>query len=392
MQTHDTLAEIQGIYGPVTVAERVLQKLWWSGEFQQGALQTLSGKKLERLHPGRWNKQEGPDFIDARLRLDGQEMRGDVEAHFYAKDWFAHGHHTAPTFDNVVLHLLLFPPQEIHPLVTLSGRQPEILVLLPYLPEDIEDYANREALLSLETRTCSAWLDALLEIPLEKRLDFLRAKARLRWEQKLRFARQRLARHGWEESCHQLALETLGLRRNRAPMSALAQRHPLADMPRLSPEEIFAEEKPRWKLAGLRPANHPLRRLVQYQKILSQENWPEALRRWGVQLGETILPEFPRTRHFASAVQSLSSAVLQEAVGGTRLHTLAIDAFLPLLAVSEGTEENFSRHWQHWPLGDIPARLAQDLRALLPAKENKKARIDNGLFQGLLQLGQENLA
>ncbi len=391
MHTHDTLAEIQGIYGPVIVAERVLQKLWWSGEFQQGTLHTLSGKKLERRHPGRWNKQEGPDFIDARLRLDGEELQGDVEVHFYAEDWFAHGHHTAPSFDNVVLHLLLFPPRENRPLVTRSGRQPEILVLLPYLPEDIEDYANRETLLSLETRARSAWLDALLEISLADRAPFLRAKARLRWAQKVRFARQRLDRHGWGESCHQLALETLGIRRNRAPMSALAQRHALAAMKNLSPEELFAEEKPRWKLAGLRPANHPLRRLAQYQKILAQENWPEALRRWGLLLAETPLPEPPRTRHFSSALRTLSAAVLRDAVGGTRLHTLAIDAFLPLLAAQNGAEEIFARHWQHWPLGDIPARLAQDLRALLPAEENKKARVDNGLFQGLLQLGQENL-
>ncbi|MDV7393417.1 DUF2851 family protein, partial [Arthrospira platensis SPKY1] len=59
----DQVQEIQGLYGPFTVAERVLQKAWLRRYFSPGTLYLKSGKVLEVLHPGRWNHQEGPDFI-----------------------------------------------------------------------------------------------------------------------------------------------------------------------------------------------------------------------------------------------------------------------------------------------------------------------------------------
>ncbi|MDR1817947.1 MAG: DUF2851 family protein [Puniceicoccales bacterium] len=405
MQKPLLLAEISGLFGPVSVPERILQKIWWSGDFTQSGMRALGGKPLRCVRPGRWNHEEGPDFIGAVLEIAGETVTGDVEVHFYAEDWLAHGHGSDPMFDNVVLHVLLFPPRRATPLPTLSGRVPETFVMLPHLREDLEDYANREALLALESREKSAWHEALASLAEDARLPLLCAKARDRWGQKVRFARQRLNTHGWEEACHQLALETLGLRRNRAPMSALALAHPSARMRGARADALFDERREEWKLAGLRPANHPLRRLRQYLDLLgARPDWPARLAAWGANLpgrnGALLPPEtvrFRRALRLPDVARNLSTAVFADTIGGTRMHTLTVDALLPLLAaraIERGGEtgiepETCERHWFHWWLGDVPDRLAADLRPELPAEGRFPLIIANGLFQGLLQLGHE---
>jgi hypothetical protein len=397
------LAEISGPYGPVSIAERVLQKIWWRGDFQQGGLRTLSGKPLRRVKAGRWNHAEGPDFIGAVLDIDGKIVQGDVEVHFYAEDWKSHGHNADPAFNNVVLHLLLFPPRfAAAQQSTCSGRTPETLVLLPCLQEDLEDYANREALVSLEAREKSGWHETLLAQDEGVRLRLLREKAETRWQQKIRFAKQRLETHGWDEACHQLALETLGLKRNRAPMSALALRHPLREMNGANANSLFAEQRSLWRLAGMRPANHPLRRLRQYLDVLkTNPAWPSRLREWGVALSEEapLSPDssaghdtarFRKTHRLSATTKRLENELFSTAIGGTRLHTLAVDALLPLLAADGVAVEMCARHWYHWQLGDVPAKLVAGLREELPPEDEKIPVMCNGLFQGLLQLSHEH--
>ena len=75
-ETLQQVAEVQGLYGPFTFPEVLLQQIWRRGEFQQTAIRTTEGKALDVLHPGRWNRLGGPDFRSARLRLDGVELVG----------------------------------------------------------------------------------------------------------------------------------------------------------------------------------------------------------------------------------------------------------------------------------------------------------------------------
>jgi len=139
-------AEIQGLYGAVTFSERLVQRIWLRGDFCQKDLQTHSGKRLAIHHPGRWNLQEGPDFLGAEFSLGGRRLRGDVEIHFYEQDWRQHGHDRQSRFDDVILHVVVFPPQDKADIRTSSGRRPEAFCLLPCLDEDLEAYASEEAM------------------------------------------------------------------------------------------------------------------------------------------------------------------------------------------------------------------------------------------------------
>ena len=56
------VAEIQGLYGPFTFSERLLQKIWLRGEYDAAHAAAEDGRPLRVLHPGRWNLLGGRIF------------------------------------------------------------------------------------------------------------------------------------------------------------------------------------------------------------------------------------------------------------------------------------------------------------------------------------------
>lgn len=361
--------EIQGLYGPFSVSERLIQKIWMRQDFADTAMKTLSGQSLQVKDPGRWNLQEGADFLEAQLLIDGQACVGDVEVHFDVRDWWAHGHGKNPNFNRVCLHVVLYPPgSATPPAQTENGIELETFVLMTYLDRDLESHAMDAALLELESQDELEWVAQFLEMPLPERQANLDQQMLTRWAQKYQYAQTRLQKADWGQACHQYALEVLGYARNRAPMSRIADRYPLSDLFG-SPDEVealYASESEAWKLNGLRPANHPKRRLFQYLELLAQRpDWPERLLQWGSQLPEMPKGELSR-KHFRLQVQmtamakELSESVFAGVFSSSRLHTLCGDAFFPLLAAQGYLK--VEAYWRHWYPGDMPGALRRFLR------------------------------
>ena len=384
------IEEIQGLYGPFTLTERVVQKIWLRQDFATAELLTGAGKALVVKDPGRWNLQEGPDFKEAQFQIDGVPVVGDVEVHFNVSDWHQHEHERDPNFDRVVLHVVLHPERRHpNPVRTSKGQAPQVLYLMPVLNRDLESYAMDEALLELEQQDELEWVARFLRKSLEQRLSILQGQAQFRWEQKLLYATQRLQHDGWEAACHEYALEVFGYARNRAPMLRLAERYPLsawrsAD---IDADELFVAEASRWRLAGLRPANHPRRRLRQYcQVVQAQPHWPDRL--------ADCLKKIPRvdaalpTPAFRKAVglpkvrSMLSDSIFSNAIGATRLNTLVVDAVLPL-ASAAGIIDG-KGVWMHWNPGDRPDALRRFLKH--SGVTHRQRPQSNGWSQGALAL------
>ena len=69
--------------------------------------QETDGVSLEVVHRGTWSHGLGPDFRDALILFDERELRaGSVEIHLRTRGWSDHGHHLDPAYDTVVLHLV----------------------------------------------------------------------------------------------------------------------------------------------------------------------------------------------------------------------------------------------------------------------------------------------
>jgi hypothetical protein len=386
-----SVAEVQGFYGPFSFPEQLLQKIWLRGEFDRAGVRTIDGRAVAILHPGKWNRLGGPDFRGARLRLDDQTVVGDVELHLYAGDWAAHGHARDAAYDGVVLHVVLFPPPAGHVTRGANGQAIPVLVLLPRLQHDLEEYAEDEAVERLANRPLARTIEALSPLPAAGLVALLRGHAELRWRLKTHFARVRIERLGWEEACHHMALEVFGYRFNRAPMLSVATRWPLAEWARgaVAAGEIFAAEAGlrRWSLQGVRPANHPRTRLRQYAAwVRAVPAWPERLAGLAAQLPDVAESAGPtaavrRAHHFADWRERLAREVAGGAVGGSRLDNLICDGWLPLLAARGATAA--SGLWFHWFPGDSPAQLGRALRELgvLSARMQPAC---HGLIQGLL--------
>ncbi len=385
------VAELQGLYGPYAVNEKLVQKIWLRREFKLEEARTTEGELVEVLSPGRWNLLEGPDFREARLRIGGRDVCGDVEVHFKAESWAAHRHDADPEYDGVVLHVLLFPPKPGRPADrTRGGRKLPVLVLLDLLYHDLEEYAADDALETAMESSHWAVTEELLKRPMEDRVSVLREAARQRWRLKTHFAKIRLEKLGWEEACHQTAMEILGYGRNRVPMLWLAGMHPFAVLRNGGggAEELFRAVGERWRLSGVRPSNHPLHRLEQYLAWLREcGDWPRRLR-----AAAEALPEFPadepqRVDRFRKdyRVNSLrrdwAGRLTGGHLGGTRLDTMICDGFLPLGAAETG-RDLFSL-WFAWPAGDFPDRVTATLRT---AEIDRKIGMPfcNGLGQGVL--------
>lgn len=383
------VAELQGLYGPFAFPERLLQKLWFNGEFDRAKAVTLDGRRVAVRKAGRWNLLGGPDFRGAHLQFgDGPEIIGDVELHLHAEDWAAHGHARDAAYDEVVLHVVLFPPPAGHVTQGAGGRAIPVLVLLPLLLCDLEEYAAQDAVETLAQRPASQILERLGPLPRKELQALLDRQAQERWRQKRHFARLRIERLGWAEACHHAALEILGYRFNRAPMLRVAVAHPLAEwsQPTCSPEAIFASEQPGWSLQGMRPANHPRQRLRQYLAWCRERpDWPSTLVAFAEKLPDVAVGAVTgevRWEHELTALRAeWVRAVCAEVVGGTRFDNLVCDGFLPLLAVRTGRE--LGGLWFHWFAGDLPPLLPRALRQL-QVFEGRTHPACHGPAQGLL--------
>lgn len=86
--------------------EAFLHYLWSAHKLPLKGLYTQHGQAVEVLQPGQYNRDAGPDFFNAQLRIGGQLWAGTVEMHLKASDWYRHKHDTDAAYDNVILHVV----------------------------------------------------------------------------------------------------------------------------------------------------------------------------------------------------------------------------------------------------------------------------------------------
>ena len=86
--------------------EQLLQYVWKHKILPLTSLATTDGKAVEIIDPGLHNRNAGPDFFNAKLRIGNTMWVGNVEIHDHSKDWYRHGHDSDPAYDNVILHVV----------------------------------------------------------------------------------------------------------------------------------------------------------------------------------------------------------------------------------------------------------------------------------------------
>lgn len=173
--------------------EKLLHYVWKHKMFPLRPLVTTGGLPVEVIDPGLPNRDAGPDFFNAKVRIGGTVWVGNIEIHGKAADWYVHGHDKDKAYDNVVLHVAACPGADI---TTSSGRTvPQMLLDVP------QDVSRNYAALLFEDiyPPCHAVIPALSRITVHSWMSRLQAE---RLEQKTEAIMRRAAECGgdWESA------------------------------------------------------------------------------------------------------------------------------------------------------------------------------------------------
>lgn len=85
--------------------EQLLHYVWKHELFPLTELSTTQGRRVEVIDPGLHNSNAGPDFFNAKVKINGMLWVGNIEIHDKASDWVLHGHDKDERYDNVILHV-----------------------------------------------------------------------------------------------------------------------------------------------------------------------------------------------------------------------------------------------------------------------------------------------
>lgn len=204
--------------------EAVLHYIWKFRLFDHQDLRSTHGELIEIEQVGQHNHHDaGPDFSNARIRINNTLWAGQVEIHKLASDWQRHQHNIDNAYDTVVLHVVYEHDQPIYrldgtliPTLELKGR---------IAPEIIERSVN--LLNSPEQVPCASQLNGVPEFTVNMWLERLVVE---RLESKTTLIRQELEhnKNHWESTFYLFLARNFGTPVNAEPFEQLARSLPLA--------------------------------------------------------------------------------------------------------------------------------------------------------------------
>ncbi len=172
--------------------EILLHYVWKHRLFPLRPLETIDHRPVEVIDTGLHNRNAGPDFFNAKVKIGDTLWVGNVEIHDRASDWFLHGHDHDAAYNNVVLHVVGRDDGEA---TTQEGVHPPQMVL--EVPRDVEEHYEEllrtdtyppcyQIIPKLSTLTVHSWMSRLQTERLEQKTEAIRHRvedAGGSWEQ-----------------------------------------------------------------------------------------------------------------------------------------------------------------------------------------------------------------
>lgn len=395
-----------------------IQILWLEGllgrEFTDD-----SGRKVAVLDPGSWNRNAGPDFLGARIAFDGDVVRGDVELDATPEDWEEHRHGCNPAFDRVVLHVSCLPPA--HGWFTRNSRHTR--VPLAVIPERILVGAAALPASDVFVPPCGACSPLFQTMSTSQVERVMLSAAAYRMERKRKAWRILAGAVGEEQALFELLAETLGYHANKAAMKHLVRRAPLKEIRGNSeaflfgtagflvpvlPEscsddarlyhkklwdcwwmnrerlELAPERAVRWVLSGIRPANHPQRRVAALAVLASRLDELHAL--CSMKCVRSLQEFLAGIRHpywsFHTTLPSNRRTSPLSLIGKDRSLDFVINHVLPM----DDTPEAWNLYLQI-PAGQTSSRVEKAAMRLLGKRDDSRQWLRKAwMHQALLQL------
>lgn len=199
------------------IAENLLQFIWQYQYFNTSSLTTTSGEKIQIANAGQLNTHQGPDFLDAKIKIGSTLWAGSVEIHQKTSDWNKHNHQIDNNYSNVILHVVWDADDFDNniPVLELKGRVPGILL------ERYDDLLHANSFIP-----CEKSIHNIKQITWISWKDRLLAERMIRKSEKVLKHLQQNNFH-WEETFWWLLASNFGAKVNSESFEAIAQSIPL---------------------------------------------------------------------------------------------------------------------------------------------------------------------
>lgn len=250
------------------MTEAYLHFIWSMKRIIAPELKTQHGEIIRIKNVGLHNiHAAGPDFSHAAVTIDGIEWHGAVEIHVKSSDWYLHKHHSDPSYDNVILHVVFEHDKEI----VQNNRELPTLELKPFI--DWEHFKKFKAF--RENRHEIACANLLLDTdPIF--LNNMMSKALItKWNEKERVIAQYIKHPDDAMYCYLGA--AFGGHLNMHPFLQTIANVPSDRLRSIAPMKRYnwlmsqsgiihndAKTIDRWHFKGNRPGNFPTKRLYQF--------------------------------------------------------------------------------------------------------------------------------
>lgn len=285
------------------MTEEFLHYIWKHTLLGRSNLKTTEGKAIEIIHTGLHNTDSGPDFFNAKLKIDDTLWAGNVEVHINASDWNTHKHQHDDAYKNVILHVVWNNDAAI---TIPGGYALHALELKDIVPDtlhkryvELKESARRipceNDIHLVNELVWHSWMDRLIIERLERKTSHI--------DKKLKDSI-----NDWEETFYQTFLRNLGNPINTEPFERLGWALPYKIIAKHRPnimeiealllgqagllEGNFKDEYPQklqkeykylqhkysltpinkaeWKFMRIRPPHFPSFRLAQLAAILTK--------------------------------------------------------------------------------------------------------------------------
>lgn len=200
--------------------ELLLHYVWRHKIFPLSPLKTTTGCLVEVIDPGLPNRNAGPDFFNAKLKIDGVVWVGNIEVHEQASDWMKHGHQHDKLYDSVILHVASVIDTDVY----RTNGEP-IWQMQLSCPNDVQD--RYVQLLDFDHfPPCHCILPSLSKFLVHSWFSALQVE---RLEQKTTAISERLKQHNqhWEDVFFITLARNFGFGLNGDAFEAWAHRLPL---------------------------------------------------------------------------------------------------------------------------------------------------------------------
>ena len=165
--------------------EQLLHYTWKHKLYPLKELTTNDGQRVEIIDPGLHNRNAGPDFFNAKIRIGSTMWVGNVEIHDKSSDWYQHGHDKDSRYDNVVLHVAAELDTEV-----MKSNGEYVPQLQLSVPDDVLTHYDElqktdeyppcyKVIPHLSALIIHSWMAALQTERLEQKTEAIRKRAEL---------------------------------------------------------------------------------------------------------------------------------------------------------------------------------------------------------------------